>query len=60
MAVSRPQLWSLIGLAISIPSAWRAATSLWRMAWAPLIMAASFLWPGLLEGTVKAVDVLIP
>jgi len=38
MAVSRPQLWSLIGLAISIPSAWRAATSLSRMAWAPLIM----------------------
>jgi hypothetical protein len=26
MAVSRPQPWSLIGLAISIPSAWRAAT----------------------------------
>src|SRR5215218_10426585 len=38
MAVSRPQPWSLIGLAISIPSAWRAATSLSRMAWAPLIM----------------------
>jgi hypothetical protein len=102
MAVSRPQPWSLIGRATSIPSAWRAATvaatssvmryssarppssagwtassaggsakisqpppastdrvpstlasaervasasSLYRMAWAPLIMAASSLWP---------------